>query len=390
MFHQKNSSNNSSQERTSMSFKGKLTLIGIALLTVLLAIGTAATVDWERVEGSERLITQNWADGVSDVVVGSGTFFFMPVKTTVYKYNVGAEKFIMGSKEFYNGKGSDYIDYPAYTITTGGDGNEQPATFSVTLQYHLDSTKLVALHNEAGFNYEDLIIKPALTKIISDQATTLKVLDFYSGQGRVNLQNSIRDAITVHPRLSQFGIVVDTLVFDAIILDNDYVSKIRERQLAYQDKLKNIEQAKAAQENAKRVEAVAEAARLKLIVEADALKQQQIKQAEAANESAVLAAKADAAKKRLEASAERYRKEQDAKGALALGLAEAQVADAKKVSKYSGVAGERAAAVEIEQARVGLFTNMNLKGIVPADTVLTIINGTSTPALTLPATTTRK
>ena len=231
-----------------------------------------------------------------------------------------------------------------------------------------------------------MIIKPALTRIISDQATTLKVLDFYSGEGRVDLQNAIRDAITVHPALSSTGIIVDTFVFDAIVLDSAYVAKIQARQLAFQDRLKNIEEAKAAEENAKKVAAIAEADKLKKIVQAEAKKQEQIKAAEAANESKILAAQAEAEQKRLNASADRFSKEQNAKGLLAQGLAEAKVAKAKRDSKYSGVSGLRQAQVEMTKARVGLFQNMKINGVITENTALTIIKGGVAPTLTLPAT----
>ena len=43
--------------------------------------------------------------------------------------------------------------------------------------------------------------------------------------------------------------------------------------------------------------------------------------------------------------------------------------------------------VEIQQARVGLFQNMAIKGVISEKTALTIIEGgTSSPVLTLPAT----
>ena len=359
-----------------MTLKTKLKVgaLGVGLLLAFIALFTV--FNWEKVEGNERLVTQNFSTGVSSDIVGPGTFFYVPLTTTVYKYNVGTEKFIMGNKSLYNGKGSDFVDYPAFTITTGGSGNEQPATFSVTLQYHLTPSKLVNLHNTAQSSYEDLVIKPALTRIISDQATQLKVLDFYSGVGRVNLQKSIEQAIIEHPALSEVGIIVDTFVIDNIFLDQEYVEKIRGRQLAFQDKLKSIEEAKAAKEKAKKVEAEAEANKLKLIVEAEAKKQQEIKSAEA-----------QAEKVKLQAEADRFRKEQDAKGQLALGTAEAKVAELKRDSKYAGQSGKRLAEVEIAKARVELFKNMQIKGVVPEGTVLTIIEGTNsnTPQLTIPA-----
>jgi regulator of protease activity HflC (stomatin/prohibitin superfamily) len=374
------------QEKTvNLSLKQKLTigLVGVGGLVLLLVF--AMLFSWERVEGNERLITQGITSGVNDEIVGSGTYFYVPLKTTVYKYNVGTEKFIMGRQDLYNGKGSDFVDYPAFTVTTGGNGREQPATFSVTLQYRLDPSKLVDLHKTAQNNYEDLVIKPALTRIISDQATTQTVLDFYSGEGRVTLQRNIEKAITEHPALSAVGIMVETFVIDSIDLDKEYVAQITGRQLATQQKLRAIEEAKAAEEIAKKVEAEAQADKLKKIVEAEAAKEQRVKAAEAAASEVELAAKADATKVKAAAEAQRFSKEQDAKGLLAQGLAEAQVAREKAAAKYTGEAGARQAQVEIEQARVSLFKNMNIQGVLPEKTVMTIINGGSDIKTTLPA-----
>ena len=44
---------------------------------------------------------------------------------------------------------------------------------------------------------ESAVIKNTLTRIISNQATKLKVLAFYSGVGRTKLQNSIEAEISV-------------------------------------------------------------------------------------------------------------------------------------------------------------------------------------------------
>ena len=334
-----------------------------------------------RVEGNERMLKQYISSGLSNEIFGSGTYFYIPFFTTTYVYHVGTEKFIMGKKEFYNGKGSDFVDYPAYTITTGGNGREQPATFSVTLQYRLDPKKLVELHKSAQSKYEDLVIKPALTRIISDAATQLTVLDFYSGDGRIKLQKSIENGITAHPELDRVGIIVETFVIDSIDLDEKYVAEIMGRQLATQTRLRAVEEAKAAEEVAKKVEAEAQANKLKLIVEAEAAKGQRVKAAEAAASEVELAAKADATKVKAAAEASRFQKEQDAKGLLAQGLAEAEVAQKKAAAKYSGEAGARMAQVEIEQARVQLFSGMKISGVLPENTMMTIINGSATPVV---------
>lgn len=350
----------------------------IITLTAVLILFTGC---FKTVEGNERTVVQDWNNGVLAEVLGPGTHVFIPKKTTLYTYNVGAAKFIMGNQEFY---GEEKVDYPPFTITTGGSGSEQPATFSVTLNYHLDPSKLHVLHSTTQSDYEDLRIKPALTRIISDLSTVMTVLDFYSGTGRVNLQKSIESAILSHPALSEVGIVVDTFVIDDIELDELYVAEITGRQLATQKTLRAIEETKAAVQVANRVEAEAGAEKLKKIVEANTKKEQRILAAKAKAEEVTLAAQAKAKEVKLAAEADRYSKEEDAKGLLAQGLAEAKVAKEKRDSKYAGVSGSRQAQVEIERARVEMFKNMNIKGIVTEKTVLSIINGTAvTP--TLPA-----
>ena len=358
-----------SNKGNSMNSKKILLMVG----TLVALIGFFTLAGFKTIEGDERGVTQTWS-GLEANLMTPGTHFYMPVFKTIHVYDVGSEKFIMGKKEYYNGNGSEYVDYPAVTVTTGGTGNEQPVTFSVTMNYRLSpDAKLIKLHEYAQKEYEDLVIKPNLTRIINDLATTRRVLSFYSGEGRVQLQKDIEIAIMEHPALSAVGIIVDTFVFDSIDLDPAYVNEIQGRQLATQKKLRAIEETLAAKEVALRVEAEAGAKKLKLIVEAETAKQQEIKKAEALRQTV-----------ELEAKASRFKKEQDAKGLLAQGLAEARVAEAKRNSKYSGVSGQRKAAVEIAVARVGLFKNMAIKGVISERTALTIIQGGATPALTLP------
>lgn len=333
-------------------------LIGGGLLTLL--IGAFLFVGFEVIEGRERAVVQDWQEGVLPTLVPPGTKFYIPATTTLYTYHIGTQKFIMGDESVY--RESENVQFPAYKITTGGSGKEQPAEFSVTLQFHLNPAKLIKLHNSAQDRYRSNIIKPALTRIISDLATTQTVLDFYSGAGRVKLQQNIERAIMEHPALSEVGIVVDTFVIDAIKLDQDYVNEITGRQLATQKKLRAIEEAKAAQEVAKKVESEAMADKLKKIVEAEAKKEQRIKAAEAEKQEQILKAEAD-----------RFRKEQDAKGLLAQGLAQAKVDNARKTSRYAGTSGARQAAVEINKARVEMFKNFTFTGFLPEKAALTLI-----------------
>ena len=366
---------------------GATAIIGV----VLLVIAAFQLVGFVEVKGHQQAVVEVFYGsdkGVQDTLLSVGRHFYVPILSKPYLYNVGTDNFIMGDNKYYSGEGTNTVDFPALTIKCGGRGQEQPATFSITLQYQLDPLKLTKLHRRAQDQYRDRIIKPALTNIIKSLTVTQHVLDFYTGKGYNQLQSDIEGRIKSDSVLSELGIVVNTFVIDQIDLDDAYESEIQGRQLATQKKLRADEEAKAAQADALKAQAVAEASKLERIVKAEADKQEKILAAEASNESKILAAKAAAQQKRLDASADRFRKEQDAKGLKAQGLAQAAVDNARKVSRYSGIAGSRQAAVEIEVAKTERMKNMTFTGVVTEKTLLMFSDGKNlnTPSVVIPST----
>lgn len=364
---------------------GVTAIIGV----VLLVVAAFQLVGFVEVKGHQQAVVEVFygADkGVQAELLNNGRHFYVPVTSKPYVYNVGTDNFIMGKSQYYTNKGTDIVDFPALTIKCGGRGQEQPATFSITLQYQLDPLKLTKLHKRAQSQYRDRIIKPALTNIIKSLTVTQHVLDFYTGKGYNELQSSIEARIKSDSVLSELGIVVNTFVIDQIDLDPDYEKEIQGRQLATQQKLRADEEAKAAESMALKAQAVANAKKLERIVSAQANKQEKILAAEGANESKILAAKAAAQQKRLDASADRFRKEQDAKGLKAQGLAQAAVDNARKVSRYSGLAGARQAAVEIEVAKTDRMKGMTFNGVVTEKTLLMFSDGKNlnAPSLVIP------
>lgn len=369
--------------------KAKIFGVSAVVGVIFLAIAAFQLIGFVEVKGHQQAVVEKFYGsdkGVQEQLLSNGRHFYIPALSKPYVYNVGTDNFIMGKSEYYTNEGTDRVNFPALTIKCGGRGQEQPATFSITLQYQLDSTKLTKLHKRAQNQYRDRIIKPALTNIIKSLTVTQHVLDFYTGDGYNRLQSAIEEHIKSDPVLSELGIVVDTFVIDQIDLDPAYEREIQERQLATQKKLKEDELAKAAESAALKTQAVAKADKLKRIVEAEADKQEKVLAAEAANESKILAAKAAAEQKRLDASADRYRKEQDAKGLKAQGLAQAAVDRARKAARYDGIAGARQAAVEIEQAKTERMKGMNFNGVVTEKTLMMFSDGKNlnTPSVVVP------
>ena len=72
-------------------------LLGGGLLTLL--IGAFLLVGFTKIEGREAAVVQDWNKGVLDEIVRSGTKFYIPATTTLYKYHIGTQKFIMGNQK---------------------------------------------------------------------------------------------------------------------------------------------------------------------------------------------------------------------------------------------------------------------------------------------------
>ncbi len=360
-------------------FFGITAIVGI----VVLAIAAFQLIGFVEVKGHQAAVVEQHYDffggvkGVQKDLLLPGRHFYVPVYSTPYVYNVGIDNFIMGAAKYYSKTGTNVPNFPALVVKAGGRGQEQPATFSITLQYRLDLKKLTALHVEAQKQYEDRIIKPALTNIIKRLTTNQHVLDFYTGKGYNALQLAIEESILSDDTLGTLGILVNTLVIDQIDLDPEYESEIEGRQLATQKKLRADEETKAEEANALKRQAIANAGKLEKIVAAEAAKQEK-----------VLAAEASAAEARLAASADRFAKEQDAKGLKAKGLAQAAVDNARKTSRYAGIAGARQAAVEIEQAKTERMKGMNFNGVVTEKTLMMFSDGKNlnTPSVVIPTT----
>jgi len=114
-------------------------LIAGGLFTLF--IGVLMFVGYDKIEGRERAVVQDWNEGVLPTLWSHGTHFYIPATTTPYIYHIGTQKFIMGNPEVYGD--AEQPHFPAFKITTGGSGKEQPATFSITLQFHLDDACLL-------------------------------------------------------------------------------------------------------------------------------------------------------------------------------------------------------------------------------------------------------
>lgn len=353
----------------------------VVVVGVIVALIVAFTLIKVRtVSGNELGVLETWGSGVQAEPLTPKTHFFMPGFTnSIYVYDMGMQLYVMNDKdnkdEVAEGRKAD-----AYVVQSK---DQQDMRISLRVQWLRRAEKVVDLHKVARDQVEERILRPRLLNIVKNQATLRTALEAYSGEGLVRLQQDILKDLQSDYELNQY-IRIDSFVIEHIGLDKDYTKEIVARQVAVQERLKNIEQTKAAEAAADKAKALAQADYEKVLVEARRDKekgilraeqeaQQNVLNAEANAKQTILRAEADAKQVALQAEAEKNRNvliaqgereaaENRAKAILALGQAEAE-AQKLKLSAYAVPGAE--AFVKIEVAKSFAMGVQNIKGYLP-------------------------
>lgn len=356
-------------------------LIIIGAVVVLGLMGSFLFLGVIKVEGSEVCVLQSLTKGVVSNVWLSGTHFYNNVLWDVYKYNIGTQKCTFDDNK------NEGAEYPRIVVDCGDNGG-QKAYIAMSINYRIgwdddkgisvfSSDKIVKLHKDGiGKTYEDVIVKRTVIDVVNKIARPNQALSIYSGQGFVDFKEAVDKELKNHPVFNERGIYVENTIIYKVYLDSAYEDEIAAKQLAIQQKLRKIEEVKAAEEEARRVFAESQASVEKTRQQAEAAKIQMIKAAEANKAQEVLRAEAEKQKRILEAEGNRDANLANASGVLALGKAEAEVQQLKRDAMYAGEAGMRRANVEIAD-----LTSQRLKGmfqgvsIVPEKTILSTAKG---------------
>jgi len=356
----------------------KIAIFGIAAV-ITLGLFFAFT-GFTTVEGYERVVWQKF-NGVSETIGEDGIHFYFRPTTTPHTYYIGSETFIVDDKTVnpkneYMEKNELEFNQPdvmpveipvqmdrlsAAELASGKTTGPTPVLVSCVMQYHLDPGKLVVLHNLKTKSFRTTFVKDVLLELIISNTTVLDARTVFQGQGRVDLQNRIGEALRSEERFKTFGIVVEKFIIREIELrDKEFLAKIQAEALAEQTRKTADKEKIAAESLALAARATAKAEQNRRLVEAETKKGEEIAKAEAQKQKVVLAAEARKMDVVLAAEATReqdrlagegikLRKIAEAEGVLALGKAEAE---AKRLilNAYQGEGGRRFAEVEKAKA----------------------------------------
>lgn len=345
----------------------KLIALGVAAIIGLISL--LVLFDVTKIEGNQMGVKETWGEGVVETPLGPKTYFLFPGFTQeVYKYDMGLQIYVMNDhdtgEEYAEGRKAD-----AYVVQSK---DQQDMRVSLRVQWRRLPNRLVELHKFARDLVEERVLRPALLNVVKNQATLRTALDAYSGEGLVKLQDDILADLQNHEELNQY-IRVDTFVIEHIGLNKEYTDQIVARQVAVQERLKNIEQTRAAESAAEKAKALAQADYEKTIVEARRDKEKGILESEKLAQQQVLKAQANAKEVELQADAEKNRNISIATGEkeagnlraqaiLVLGQAEAE-ATRLKLSAYSAEGAESFVQIEVAKSMANAF--QNIQGYLP-------------------------
>lgn len=323
---------------------GVLGLMGLIIIMVVL-VGFFAFV---KIGGDEVGVVQDWG-GVKDDIKRAGTHIYNNFVEDIHVYKIGTQKSTFGPLAGQPG------EYPLIPVEIGENGG-QSAGVLISVNYHLDPTKIVTLYKQGlADTYEQVVLNREIVDTVNEVARPKKTaLDIYSGAGFNAFKAEVDQRLKENPVLEERGIVVENTIISGIQLDPEYKRQIDLKQIAQQNTLRAIEQAKAAEEEAKKVKA-----------EMQSVVEQRTQEANAKKAEQVLQAEAEGASLKAIAEGQRDARIAQATGDLALGKAEAEVQKLKTFSQYEGEAGLRRSEVEIATKKAEM-----MKAILDKITVL--------------------
>lgn len=270
--------------------------IGLVFLT-LYALGGITHID----PGEVGILVKNLGSdtGMQKETLSIGTHWVEPFLYDVVVYNARCRQMQEEPEEL-----------------SAGTADGQPVLVDFTIQLCLNAQQVPELHQQMGQTFYDGVVHPAIIKTVKDHVPSEPSDVIYTAKGRLNVESAINEE--VDRRFGKDGVRVEINLRDIKFTNEKYVAILEEKARASQQVEVNTRKAQAAVQEAIRV-----------ANEAEGKKQARIKAAEAQKEE-----------QRLAGEGGRLAKEEQAKGILAIALAEAKGVEAKREA-YDGPGGER-------------------------------------------------
>lgn len=240
--------------------KGKIGAILLALAMILCLIG--GIICLERVPAGYVGVVYNMNGGVDGEVLTQGWHLVAPTKK-VTTYSIGIEQSYLTAAE----KGDSPND-ESFSIPTS-DG--KTVRVNLEFSYRFDEARVaqtfVTFKGKSGEAIKDTFIKPKVIAWTQEISANYPVTDIF-GDKRTAINAELDTYL--REKFDKYGIIIDTVNFTDISVDNETAQAIQKKVNAQQElELANIE-AQTAKIQAEKDKQVAEIAAQQAIVEAEA------------------------------------------------------------------------------------------------------------------------
>jgi prohibitin 2 len=154
-----------------------------------------------------------------------GITFVTPFVSATQDYDLRRLEYTMSSA---NGEGrKSNIDDSLWSPTQEG----LQVGIDITVWHHLDPTKVVAIHQQIGPDYEEKIIRPAVRSVFRLVISEYAVMDVYSSR-RAQIQDEINRKIKA--LVEKDGFLIDEIVLRDVRFTPEFSKAIEAKQIAQQ------------------------------------------------------------------------------------------------------------------------------------------------------------
>jgi regulator of protease activity HflC (stomatin/prohibitin superfamily) len=367
-------------------------LIVSAIVLIVALVITITSFKIVTIEGSQLGVKETWSQGVVADILQPKTYFLFPRwSQTVYKYDASSQVYVMNDKPMQQEKLSAGREKDAYLVQSS---EGQDMKISLNLRWRIDPAKLVSIHKTVRGDIshpghiEEKILRPVVMRVVKDEATKMKAIDAYSGEGLVRLQAAIQNTLAGQDavegkELRERGVIVENFVIEHIGLDPQYMEQISKKTTAIQSQQRAVEEQKAAEADALVAKSKAQAdlntqvvggerdAKL-VTIKAEAAAKQVTIAAEAAAKQVEIAAEAQKKQMALEGEGKKLQQVAEAEGILAVGKAKA-AAQELLLTAYAAKGADAWVKTQVAESAAKAFSG--IKGYLPSDMKVNLLTG---------------
>lgn len=267
-----------------MKIKGMIGAVALALAMIIALIGVVVCL--EKIPAGYVGVVYNMNGGIEGEVLQQGWHVVAPTKK-VTTYSIGLEQSYLTSED----KGDSPKDESFNIPTSDGKTVKVNLEFSYRYDEERAPETFVMFKGKSGEEIKNTFIKPKIVAWTQEISATYPVTDIF-GDKRTQINAELD--VYLREKFDQYGIIIDTVNFTDISVDDETAAAIQKKVTAQQElELANIE-AQTAEIQAKKDKEVARIAAEKDREVAQIAAEKAIIEANAKAEAVRIAAEAEA------------------------------------------------------------------------------------------------